>query len=67
MLTIEQRIFSGQWNQFDREWIAFLDLIFDEVELTDFSNVGMSIKHTRRFLNLLAMARRMEAELEQAA
>jgi hypothetical protein len=67
---LERRILSGQWNNADAEWVRYLDETLEDVSLTGFSEVGVSVENTRRLVSLLSMARRMQsamqAELDEA-
>ena len=64
MTAIETRVFSGNNAPADAEWLEFLDEIFRDVTLSGFAKHGMSTDDTRRLVNLLAMARRLQQDTD---
>ena len=67
MFAIEDRLFSGDATKSDLEWLEWLAERFDGISIPEFAAVGMDIEETRRFLGVIAMARRVRSDLEAAA
>lgn len=67
MSDIEDRLFSGDATEADLQWLEWLAERFDGISIPEFAAVGMTMDETRRFLAVVAMARRVRFDLEQAA
>jgi hypothetical protein len=59
MCNIERRIQSGEVRPEDAQWLGYLDAVFAEVPLSGFVAQGMAPHVARRFVALLALARRL--------
>lgn len=58
MDKIERRVFAGEWNATDVEWLAGLSVLFARVDLSALTDCGMDYEEARRFAALLSLAPR---------
>lgn len=58
--AIERRLFEGQPEPVDKDWLEFLDDVFRNVTLTGFIEHGMDIKDARRLVDAVALNKRLQ-------
>jgi hypothetical protein len=64
MHPVEQRLFYGQATAVDAQWLSFIDTMLAPVSLADLTEHGLSYEDARRLVSVLAMATRVNAEVD---
>lgn len=67
MSNIEDRLFSGEATNADLEWLEWLAERFEGISIPDFAAVGMPLDETRKFLAVIALARRVRSDMSQTS